>query len=109
MCGGSLEGMRPHAVYCSRNCKTKASDQRRKATVALRCAITAGTTRLKAITDANTRGSITGRAMSGSDIARSLGDGDRPTVISDTSLINDEPNGSAKPGSSWSHGTTGCA
>lgn len=29
-CEGSLEGRRPHAVYCSRTCKTKASDQRRK-------------------------------------------------------------------------------
>lgn len=28
-CSGSLEGKRPHAVYCSRGCKTKASDQRR--------------------------------------------------------------------------------
>lgn len=30
-CEGSLEGKRPHAVYCSRRCKTAASDQRRLA------------------------------------------------------------------------------
>lgn len=29
-CGGSMEGKRLNAVYCSRGCKTKASDQRRK-------------------------------------------------------------------------------
>lgn len=29
-CAGSMEGKRSHAVYCSRDCKTKASDQRRK-------------------------------------------------------------------------------
>lgn len=28
-CGGSMEGKRPHAIYCSRTCKTKASDERR--------------------------------------------------------------------------------
>lgn len=30
-CQSSLEGKRSHAVYCSRLCKTKASDQRRNA------------------------------------------------------------------------------
>lgn len=30
-CTGSMEGKRPHAVYCSRSCKTKASDARRQA------------------------------------------------------------------------------
>ena len=30
-CKGSMEGKRPHAVYCSRACKTKASDARRLA------------------------------------------------------------------------------
>lgn len=28
-CFGSLEGKRSHAIYCSRTCKTRASDQRR--------------------------------------------------------------------------------
>lgn len=28
-CGGSMEGKRSHAVFCSRTCKTKSSDQRR--------------------------------------------------------------------------------
>ena len=30
-CAGSLESMRSHAKYCSRRCKTKASDRRRTA------------------------------------------------------------------------------
>jgi 5-methylcytosine-specific restriction endonuclease McrA len=30
-CDGPMEGKRPHAVYCSRRCKTAASDDRRKA------------------------------------------------------------------------------
>jgi 5-methylcytosine-specific restriction endonuclease McrA len=30
-CGDSLEGMRPHAVYCSRKCKARASQVRRNA------------------------------------------------------------------------------
>ena len=28
-CNGSMPGKRPHAVYCSRRCKTIASDRRR--------------------------------------------------------------------------------
>ena len=28
-CNGSMTGKRPHAVYCSRRCKTIASDRRR--------------------------------------------------------------------------------
>jgi len=30
VCGASLVGKRPHATFCSRRCKTRASDQRRK-------------------------------------------------------------------------------
>ena len=30
VCSGSMAGKRPHAVYCSRACKSKASEERRK-------------------------------------------------------------------------------
>lgn len=30
-CGGPMQGKRPHALYCTRQCKTKASDARRVA------------------------------------------------------------------------------
>lgn len=30
-CGADMDGKRPHAVYCSRNCKTRASERRRTA------------------------------------------------------------------------------
>jgi hypothetical protein len=35
-CLGSLEGMRPHAIYCGRSCKSKASNRRLRDTGVLR-------------------------------------------------------------------------
>lgn len=35
-CSASLQGMRPHAVYCCRSCKTKASNRRIRDTGVLR-------------------------------------------------------------------------